>query len=127
MNSFNKLEFPIVALMPANDNATYPAVISQALTERPGSLEAATLRAWSRRDPLDAAMAAYALHRRLRFGDEVIVTTAPRRPDVDRLVKDWTSTYPPAVFLAASERLLDVLSRWADEEISAPNLPHLKQ
>lgn len=107
----------------ANDNGTFPHAIQNALDARPTSIEASVLRAWSTREPLDAAMAAHALHRRLRFSEDQPTGPAPRRPDVDAIVADWKAHYPEAVYLPASDRLLDALSRWADEEIT-PSLLH---
>jgi len=49
--------------------------------------------------------------------------SAPKRPDVDVIVGDWKANYPEAVYLPASDRLLDALTRWADEEIT-PSLLH---
>ena len=111
------------AIGSANDNGPFPHAIQIALDARPTSIEASVLRAWSTREPLDAAMAAHALHRRLRFSEDHPSGPAPRRPDVDAIVDDWKAHYPQAVYLPASDRLLDALTRWADEEIT-PSLLH---
>ncbi|WP_436358236.1 hypothetical protein [Brevundimonas sp. CEF1] len=111
------------AIGSANDNGHFPHAIQSALDARPNSIEAPVLRAWSKREPLDAAMAAHALHRRLRCSDDQPTLSAPKRPDVDVIVDDWKANYPEAVYLPASDRLLDALTRWADEEIT-PSLLH---
>lgn len=108
-------------LMAANDNlpkARMSAVLTEALLERPNAIEAAVIREWSERDPLDAAMAAYSLQRRLRFGDDVVDQGAPKRPEVEAVIDQWRRHYVPQVYLPAADRLHDVLSRWADEEIT---------
>ena len=101
----------------ANDNDAVSPVVAAALRERPNAVESGVLRAWSTRDPLDAAMAAASLHYRLRFGDDARLPDAPQRPDVDQLVREWRHDYAPAVYLAAAERLVEITSRWADEQI----------
>lgn len=101
----------------ANDNDAVPPVVAEALRERPNAIESGVLRAWSTRDPLDAAMAAASLHCRLRFGDHETLPGAPRRPDVDQIVREWRLDYAPAVYLPAAERLVEITSRWADEQI----------
>lgn len=104
--------------MPANDNCTMPVVLFEALQARPDALEASIIRQWAKRDPLEAAMAAHSLHTRLRFGDDEMCSSAPQRPEVDHILSVWRAKYPPAVSLPASERLLEVMSRWADQEIT---------
>jgi hypothetical protein len=108
---------PVPPLSNANDNDAVSAVVAAALSERPNSIESGVLRAWSTRDPLDAAMAAASLHCRLRFGDDTPLPGAPQRPDVDQLVREWRHDFAPAVYLAAAERLVEITSRWADEQI----------
>lgn len=106
------------AIGSANDNGPFPHAIQSALGARPTSIEAPVLRAWSTREPLDAAMAAHALHRRLRCSEHQPTMSAPKRPDVDVIVDDWKANYPEAVYLPASDRLLAALTSWADEEIT---------
>lgn len=104
--------------MPANDNSVLPPVLLEALQARPDSLEASVIRQWAKRDALEAAMAAHSLHTRLRFGDDAMCSGAPRRPEVDEILSVWRVDYPAAVSLPASERLLEVMSCWADQEIT---------
>lgn len=103
--------------LPAND--TLPPVLAARLAALPPTaIERDVVLAWSTRDPVDAAMDAGVLLQRLRFDGPVIKASACLRRGVTDVHRSWTATYPPGVYLAAAERLVDHMNEWADSVIA---------
>jgi hypothetical protein len=101
---------------PANDEL--PGVLQARLASSPAAgIERDVIVAWSRRDPVDAAMDASVLLQRLKLDGPRVTASHDLRSHVTAVHRAWTAAHAPGVYLPAAERLLEHMNAWADAVI----------
>ena len=102
----------------ANDQLS-PVLLGHIESAPAGALEVPVLQTWGRRDPVDAALDARLLLQRLKRGERYPHHDGAHRPFVDQVQLIWAGSWPPDVYLAAAERLEQVMTAWADADLAA--------
>lgn len=102
---------------PANDRLHY--ILDRALRAIPATApERSVIERWASRDPVDAAMDADLLWRRLAHHGSAAPFDPSARAEVACIQRDWSERFSAAVYLPAAERLLSVMNAWADSIIT---------
>lgn len=102
---------------PANDRL-HPVLDRALCSIALDAPERPIIERWARRDPVDAAMDADLVWRRLVHDGATSPFDPSARAEVAAVQKEWTARYPAAVYLPAAERLLSVMNAWADSIIT---------